>query len=283
MHIFNKNLSDSLQKKSVLKVIAGLDNINIYNIAILAKAAELAKATYIDIVANTHVLSLLKSFIKLPICVSSIDSLELYNCYMAGADILEIGNFDVFYKKKIFFSSKDIVELAYETRKLIHDKDICVTIPYHLSLSEQIKLSKDLEQIGINIIQTESHFSKFNNNCNNFVDKIEKSAHKAADSLSSTYILANSTDLPIITSSGINDMSSSIAILYGASGIGVGSSIKKHPNISSMSSYIKDIMKAIHLYSLNNIDSQHCYKSTFKKSNDLYQDPEYMIKNLMSI
>ena len=155
MNLFNTQLKTSFQNKKIIKVISGLSNLDIRKIICITKAAELSCASYIDIVANVRIVSIIKSMTSLPICVSSIDPFELYNCSLAGADIFEIGNFDNFYNKKIYFSSSQILKLAKLTRSLIRDKDICVTVPHTLNLYDQIILSKKLEDLGINILQTE--------------------------------------------------------------------------------------------------------------------------------
>nr|QCI08505.1 hypothetical protein [Spermothamnion repens] len=250
MNLFNKKLCDSFYLKSVFKIIAGLNTNDINSILKLTKASELANATYIDIIANTNIVSILKSYTNLPICVSSINPIELYNCSLVGADIVEIGNFDFFYPSNLILSSKDILNLALETRYLIPDKDICVTIPHYLSLFEQITLAKKLEKIGVNIIQTEAYSTKINN-CSNYQDKIfnndhvYSSAQLASASLSSTHVISKSVNIPVLTSSGINSISSSLAFIYGASGIGIGSAILKYKSVYSMYKYIKEIMYMI--------------------------------------
>ncbi|NES25228.1 MAG: DUF561 domain-containing protein, partial [Symploca sp. SIO3E6] len=135
INLFNGKLLNSFANKTAIKVICGLEEMNIMQIIKLVKAAELSGATYLDIAANTRIITIVKSLTNLPICVSSIDPLELYNSVLVGADIVEIGNFDIFYKRYMNFSVDCILKLAEKTRTLIVDKDICVTIPHLLSLS----------------------------------------------------------------------------------------------------------------------------------------------------
>ena len=90
---YEKNL---FNKKSV-KVITGIDNFKIIDIIKKIQAADLAGATYIDIAAHPLIVSIAKSITNLPVCVSSIDPIALYNCVLAGSDIVEVGNFDIFY------------------------------------------------------------------------------------------------------------------------------------------------------------------------------------------
>nr|QCI08860.1 hypothetical protein [Wrangelia sp.] len=256
----NTNLYDSFINRKVIKVICGLQNTNISNIIQVVKAAELAGATYIDIVANTKIVSIIKSLTYLPICVSSINPIDLYNCSLMGAQIVELGNFDIFYDKNIQFSQEYILDLAYETRSLIPNKDICVTIPHTLNLYEQVTLARSLENIGINMIQTEGYMSKINiqsdfkkyiNMKSNF-DMVSQATYYSAATLSSTLVIANSVDIPVITASSLNDLSSVIAFNYGASGIGIGSCINSMNNIYDMSDLLSEIKYSINNNSVSN-------------------------------
>nr|QCI07614.1 hypothetical protein [Nitophyllum punctatum] len=258
MSILNKKLSSAFKLRSVIKVITGLSNVNLQHIIQITKASEIAGADYIDTIANPKVVRILKSLTKLPICVSSIDPLELYNCILAGADLVEIGNFDIFYKKNILFSSSQILELAIQTRALIKHKDISVTIPSTLNLRSQVYLAKQLEIIGVNIIQTEGFTNYSSRNIipiiNNYLsESILTSIYFSSISLFSTYVISKSVDIPVVSSSGINTLSSIMAFFYGAAGIGLGSSVKIQNGIYGITNYINNIR-----YGINFI---HSYKS----------------------
>nr|YP_009391194.1 hypothetical protein [Dipterocladia arabiensis]ARW59338.1 hypothetical protein [Dipterocladia arabiensis] len=264
MNLFTSQLLKPFQKKQVIKVISGLNNLDIHSIISIVKSAEISNAHYIDIVANPQIVSFVKKISDIPICVSSIDPLELYNCSIAGADILEIGNFDYFYSQNIIFSISEILKLAKETRYLINNKDICVTIPHVLSLYDQVCLSKKLEDLGINILQTEGYFCNEDlimyiqdNKHQSDNDIIFRSIKASAAALSSTYAISNAVNLPVITASGINYISSSMAVLCGASGIGLGSNLKKQKTIYNMSCYIDEMyysmISQVNLHSFNNL------------------------------
>nr|QCI08698.1 hypothetical protein [Sphondylothamnion multifidum] len=268
MHLFNKKLSNSFSLNKVIKVIAGLNNNDIKSIIKLAKALELTDATYIDIIANTRLVSILNSITDIPICVSSIDPLELYNCILCGADIVEIGNFDIFYSRNIVLSDTDVLNLAIETRKMIPNNDICVTIPHYLDLYKQVKLAKNLEQVGINIIQTEGYSTKFYNKNIFFQnsDNVSLSTSIASASLSATYAISQSLNIPVITSSGINCLSSPMTLLYGASGIGLGTALNNQTNIFNICVYINEISHAISNQSnhlINNSSISSFYQKDF--------------------
>ena len=253
MNLFYTRLLNSFRLKKVIKVISGLNNFNIKKIYQIVNATKIAPVSYIDLSANTKILSLMKRITNLPLCVSSIDPLELYNCYIAGADIIEIGNFDAFYIKYINFTAFDILKLSIKTRKLVLVKDICVTIPYLLSLYEQNCLAKKLEKLGINFLQTEGLKWNIDNIyidlLNNYkYDMISKSLYIAGPTLSSTYVLSCSVDIPIITSSKINYLSSSFAFSYGASGIGIKSVIYNQSTIYKMYLYLSEMLYTVNFF-----------------------------------
>lgn len=250
MNLFNDHLRLYFESKQIIKVISGLSNSNICKILKLVKVAEFAQASYIDVIANINTVKLLKANSKLPICVSSINPIDLFNCAIAGADIVEIGNFDYFYKKSIYLTPLEIIQLAKETRLLINNIDLCVTIPSYLYLHEQIQLAKELEIIGVNILQTEGRsdkklFKNDLNKCRKTQDNVFNYVNLSSSSLSSTYALSKAVTIPIITSSSINSVSSVIATSYGASGVGIGSSINQYQSLYEMSVYIKEIRKSL--------------------------------------
>lgn len=266
MNLFNTKLFSLFQSKKCIKLISGLSNLKICEIINIVKAAELSKEKkiYLDIVANPKIVSLIRSITDLPICISSINPLELYNCVLAGADLVEIGNFDCFYnnKENINFSLSKIIYLAEEVRNLIKDKDICVTIPYYLNLYDQVNLSKQLENIGINILQTEGFYSDSKMLSDNLLlDSINNSIAP----LSSTYAISSVVDIPIITSSKVDHISSSFSILCGASAIGLGSNIFKQKTIYGMSCYIDEIHNSL---DYNFIYSEDTILSLVKKQTE---------------
>lgn len=276
MNLFSSKLYDSFQAKKVIKVITGIDQTDISQIVSIIKAAELSGSTYVDVVANPKVVKLVKSVSSLPVCVSSIDLIELYNCVVAGADLIEIGNFDCCYKKGIYLTSRQILQLTQELKCLLSNIDLCVTIPYYLSISDQVTLAQDLEFLGVNIIQTESIFIKNKLQVLNFNDSNTfSSAYPSYLSLLSTYCISRYVDIPIITSSSMNTLTSSIALLFGASGVGVGSIIRNQNNLLEMSRYLKILRSSMNLIA----DQQFINSNAFYCSNRvIYTD---IIKNLL--
>nr|YP_009295724.1 conserved hypothetical plastid protein [Mastocarpus papillatus]AOL58208.1 conserved hypothetical plastid protein [Mastocarpus papillatus] len=78
--------------------------------------------------------------------------MDFYIFILVGANMVEISNFNCLYNKGLIFSSDQIFKLAQETISLLPNSIICVTIPYTLSLYQQIQLTLDLKFIGIHAV-----------------------------------------------------------------------------------------------------------------------------------
>nr|YP_010865321.1 hypothetical protein QQR83_pgp053 [Campylaephora boydenii]WGT74086.1 hypothetical protein [Campylaephora boydenii] len=277
MKLFNQQLDNLFNNKKVVKIISGIDNLNINNVVQYIQACEIGKATYVDIAANPEIVHFIKQITNLPVCVSSINIKALYDSVLAGADLVEIGNFDVFYKQGIILSPQQIVNISKQIRVLLPNTDICVTIPHTFNLNEQIELALRLEDIGINIVQTEGNMSKLiSSNLSKLTisqDYLFYSILQTSAALSSVYFLSNVVNIPVIASSGINSLTAPIAFAYGASGIGIRSEVSKFNSINKMSCRIHEIIQSLdinisNIKSINNdsiLDSLYSYldKSIF--------------------
>nr|WGH13750.1 hypothetical protein Ycf23 [Lophurella pseudocorticata] len=260
MNLSNIQLYNSFKSKKVIKVITGIHNTNIYQIAQIAEAANLANATYLDVSAHAKIVKFLKSFSSLPLCISSIDPIDIYNCVLAGADLVEVGNYDTFYSRGIYINSFQLIKLVKEIKYLVGNIDMCVTIPYHLHLNEQIKLAKDLTDLGVNILQTEGVF------INNVSKSVSNLTNSLSSSLVSTYFLSKYVDIPVITASGITSLFASMPMKYGASGIGIGSAIKYNENVIDMVNVINEVKSSIYMNSLNNYNDFNKNKVYFNNN-----------------
>lgn len=201
----------------------------------------MAGATYLDISANPEVVKQVKKQTNLSLCVSSISVHDFYRCALQGVDVLEIGNYDFFYYNRLFLSQEHILNLAIEVRRLFPCLDICVTIPYSLSLDEQIQLSCRLEDIGIQILQTESLKLRLDGANSSLTTLL----NIVLPVLSSTYAISKAVSIPIVAASGMNSVTALLAMLYGASGIGLGSSVMYYQKMLSRYIYIKEVIRSI--------------------------------------
>ena len=234
-----ENFKQALAEKRAVKIIAGIDNFNAESVKKVVAAASNSGASAIDICANPEIISMVREMTDLPVFVSSVSPEELEHAVALGADAVELGNFDALYKKGQTFTSSQVLNLAKRTRELIgSDVFFCVTIPGELEISEQINLARELELIGIDLIQTEGHFT--NETPSNGVRGL---IERAELTISNTIELSRNIEIPIMTATGINPTTASLAFAAGASAIGCGSCINKLDSEISMLAVAKSLVE----------------------------------------
>ena len=219
----------ALAEKRAVKIISGIDNFDADRVKKVVNAASNSGASAIDICADPDIISEVRSMTDLPLFVSSVEPEELAHAVALGADAVELGNFDALYKKGISFSADQVLNLAKRTKELVEDTFFCVTIPGELEIGEQVELARALEDLGVDLIQTEGHFS--NENPSNGVRGL---IERAELTISNTIELSRNVELPIMTATGINPTTASLAFAAGASAIGCGSCVNKLDSEISM-------------------------------------------------
>ncbi len=238
-------LQKSFQNRSLFKVISGLNNFNPKLVTQVSKAAGFGGADLLDIACDPELVRLAKEVSGVPICVSSVEPRLFPEAVKAGALIVEIGNFDSFYPKGRFFFADEVLELAAETRALLPEVVLSVTVPHILPLDSQAQLALDLIENGVDLIQTEGGTSSEPKSPGT-LGLIEK----AAPTLAATYTIACAIEeserkVPLICASGLSEVTVAMAISGGASGVGIGSAINKLNNELAMIAAIKSIRKAL--------------------------------------
>ena len=143
--------------------------------------------------------------------------------------MIEIGNFDALYERGIVFSADDVLRMARESRQLLPEVVLSVTIPHTLPLDEQIHLATALEEAGVDVIQTEGKFS-----ANAASMGVQELIEVAAPTLASAYALSRVVAVPVMCSSGLTEVTANLALQMGARGIGVGSMVNKLKSLSQM-------------------------------------------------
>ncbi len=230
----------ALSEKRAVKIIAGIDNFDTESVKKVVMAADKAGASAVDICANPDIISMVRSLTDMPIFVSSVVPEELVHAVALGADAIELGNFDALYKKGISFNASQVLGLVKRTIELLDGEEIffSVTIPGELEIGEQISLARELELMGIDLIQTEGHFSNENpsNGARGLVERAELT-------LSNTIELSRNIELPIMTATGINPTTASLAFASGASAIGCGSCVNKLDSEISMIAVSKNLVE----------------------------------------
>ena len=231
---------EHLSAKRAVKIIAGIDNFDIDNVKKVVSSAEAAGASAIDICADEHIISEIRSMTDMPIFVSSIVPEELIRAVELGADAIELGNFDVLYKKGISFSKDEVLALVDRTIELLGSDRVffSVTIPGEISISDQIDLARSLEERGIDLIQTEGHFS-----ADSQADGVRGLMERAELTISNTIEITRNVEIPVMTATGINPTTAPFAFAAGASAIGCGSCINKMNSEISMVATAKQLVE----------------------------------------
>ena len=228
----------ALNEKRAVKIIAGIDNFNVESVKKVVNAASNSGASAVDICANPDIVAMARSMTDLPLFVSSVEPQELAHAAILGADAIELGNFDALYKKGLTFSASQVLSLVKRTLELL-DRDIffCVTIPGELEIAEQIELARELEDLGIDLIQTEGHFSKDPTN------GVRGLVERAELTISNTIELTRNVEIPVMTATGINPTTAPLAFAAGASAIGCGSCVNKLDSEISMLAVSKSLVE----------------------------------------
>ena len=234
------SFKQALSEKRAVKIIAGIDNFDADRVRNVVIAAEQSGASAVDICADREIVSMVRSMTDMPIFVSSIKPQELAMAIALGADAIELGNFDALYKNGMSFNAEQVLNLVRETLNLINKEDVffCVTIPGSIEISDQISMARKLEEWGIDLIQTEGHFSE-----NNMSTGVKGLLDRAELTLANTIELSRNVEIPIMTATGINPTTASLAFASGAWAIGCGSCVNKLDSEISMIAVSKSLVE----------------------------------------
>jgi thiamine monophosphate synthase len=226
--------------RCALKVITGLNNFDASSTAAIVKAADLGGATFVDIAADPALVKMAKRLTNLPICVSAVEPEKFVQAVAAGADLIEIGNFDSFYAQGRRFEAEEVLALTHQTRALLRDITLCVTVPHILQLDQQVQLAEELVKAGADIIQTEGGTSS-NPTHPGTLGLIEK----AAPTLAAAYEISRAVSVPVLCASGISSVTAPLAIASGAAGVGVGSAINQLNSQVAMIAAVRSLVEAL--------------------------------------
>jgi thiamine monophosphate synthase len=233
-------LQTALQQGRALKVISGLNNFDRDRVSAVVKAAAQGGATFVDIAADPDLVRLVKQLIHLPVCVSAVEPELFVTCVAAGADLIEIGNFDSFYAQGRRFEAPEVLALTQETRRLLPAITLSATVPHILELDQQVQLAEELVKAGADIIQTEGGTSSTPTHAGT-LGLIEK----AAPTLAAAYEISRAVNVPVLCASGLSNVTAPMAIAAGASGIGVGSAINKLSSEVEMIAVVRSLVEAL--------------------------------------
>ncbi|MBD2357174.1 DUF561 domain-containing protein [Tolypothrix sp. FACHB-123] len=236
----HSSLQRAFANRCVLKAISGLNNFDSDRVAATIKAADLGGATFVDIAADAALVKLAKSLTNLPICVSAVEPEKFVQAVAAGADLIEIGNFDSFYSQGRRFEAEEVLALTHQTRALLPEITLSVTVPHILTLDKQVQLAEELVKAGADIIQTEGGTSSSPTHPGT-LGLIEK----AAPTLAAAFEISRAVSVPVLCASGISSVTAPLAIASGAAGVGVGSAINQLNSEVAMIAAVRSIVEAL--------------------------------------
>jgi thiamine monophosphate synthase len=234
-------LKRSLQEKRCVKIISGIDNFDLEKVKKVLLAAEKGNANAVDVAAREDIVRLAKETTELPVFVSSINPEELKIAADCGADVLEIGNYDALYKKGLRITAEEILNITQKTIDLTEKQVmLSVTVPGHIDIAEQINLAIRLEELGVDLIQTEG--AAIANVANAGARGLLETA---TVSIANTIEIARNVSIPVMTASGITVTTAPLAIAAGASAVGVGSCVNKLDSVIEMIATVKSIVESV--------------------------------------
>lgn len=236
----HSTLQAAFSQTCALKIISGLTNFDPEHVVAIVKAADQGGATFVDIAASADLVRAVRPLTQLPICVSAVEPERFVAAVKAGADVIEIGNFDAFYAQGRRFEAADVLELTQKTRSLLPHITLSVTVPHILDLDQQAHLAEQLVIAGADIIQTEGGTSSAPSH-SGVLGLIEK----AAPTLAAAYEISRVVDVPVLCASGLSSVTAPMAIASGASGIGVGSAINKLNSQVAMTAAVRQLVEAL--------------------------------------
>ena len=238
--IIHPQLAQALTQKNALKVISGLNNFDRQRVTAVVKAAQAGGATFVDIAAQPELVAEVRRLTSLPICVSAVEPELFVSAVNAGADLIEIGNFDSFYSQGRKFEALEVLELTRRTRSLLPEIALSVTVPHILTLDEQVNLAEQLVAAGADLIQTEGGTSiqPLNPGVRGLIEK-------AAPTLAAAHSISHAVDVPVLCASGLSSVTVPMAIAAGASGVGVGSAINQLDSEVAMVAAVRSLVEAL--------------------------------------
>lgn len=231
-----------VKARRAIKVIAGIDNFDIENVKKVVSATQQADASAVDVSFNKEIIETARELTELPIFVSSINPEELAMAVEYGADAVEIGNYDALYKKGVRMDANAILEIASRTIELLNGKDVYIsaTVPGHISVNEQIELAQKLENMGVDIIQTEGAALSSHQ-----VQGAKGLLELAQTSIANAIELSRNVEIPVMCASGLTSTTVPMAFAAGASAVGVGSCINKLNTTIEMIAVIKTLKESL--------------------------------------
>lgn len=237
----------AVEERRAVKVIAGIANFDTEYVLSIARAAEAGRAHAVDIAARSELIRAVREMLpQLPIFASSVVPQELLAAVEAGADVVELGNFDAMYAQGKFFTAEEVLRLAEETVSLVKDRAlISVTIPGHLSPEGHTLLARSLELLGVNFIQTEGAARISEQESKEPKIQVLPPAEKLELTVRNTRTLTEGNRVPVMTASGLTSDNVRLAMEAGASAVGIGTYVSELRDEPQMRERVQQVVEAV--------------------------------------
>jgi thiamine monophosphate synthase len=233
-------VNTALQNRTFVKVIAGIDTFDPAKVMPVVDAATAAGAHAIDIACDPELIRQVKARTTLAVFVSATEPQKLIAAAQAGADVLELGNFDAMYREGRTPTAAEILDWTRAVKAAVGDSlPLCVTVCGRLPLNEQVDLAQMLQAAGADIIQAEGQVGP------------EPVTDTASAIASITSALANAAEIrraiemPIFVAGGITPNNAAFAIAAGANGVGVGKAVSSQQTDEARATVARGVVAAL--------------------------------------
>ena len=233
-------LTGRLAARQGLKIIAGLQTFAPERVSQVCNAAVSGGADLVDIAADPQLVRLARSCGVATVCVSAVEPDRFPAVVAAGADLVEIGNFDCFYEQGREFTGAEVLELTRRSRTLLAHVPLSVTVPHRLPLSEQQRLAEQLVAAGADLIQTEGGTSSSPRSAG-----IQGLIEKAVPTLAAAHAVSRAVRVPVLCASGLSAVTAPMAIAAGAAAIGVGRAVNRLEDTLAMVAVVRSLRQAL--------------------------------------
>ncbi|MDB5099771.1 MAG: hypothetical protein JWM80_4192 [Cyanobacteria bacterium RYN_339] len=234
-----QTLHAALTERRLLKVIAGIENFDRAAVVAIARAAAAGGAQAIDIAADADLIQAVKAAApQLVVFVSSTEPAKLVEAAAAGADVLELGNFDALYRKDVHPTKVEILNWTKAIKAGAANTPLCVTVSGHLPLAQQLELAMELQAMGVDILQTEGQVGPES-------EDTFAALSGAISALGNTAEIRKVVSLPLLLAGGFNRVSAPFALAAGADALGVGKAVTRLADEAAMAVEVRALVAAL--------------------------------------
>lgn len=233
-------MNRALTERNFVKVIAGIENFDAPHVIAVARAAAQAGAHAVDIAADRELIAAVREATSCAVFVSATEPAQLIMAAEAGADVLELGNFDAMYRQGLEPTAEEILAWTREVKQAVGDRlPLCVTISGRLPLATQLDLATRLQAAGADLIQSEGVLTVGE------VTDTRSAIASITDALAHAAELVKVLEVPLFVAGGLTPANAAFAIAAGASGVGVGRAVARLRDLAAMTLAASQVVQAV--------------------------------------